>query len=299
MKRAIARIILVAAVCGVSVYGQNAGAKTTFEVASVKPSPPPTPGTGMRVSMRGGPGTNDPGRVTFENFSLSNLVTIAYGIDNYQLAGGEGLDSFRFDITAKIPDGATRDDFRLMMQNLLAERFRLSVHHQTKEIQTWELTVGKNGPKLTSSVKDVPPPDAAPQAPRAPPKLGSDGFPVLPPGPGMVMMNGRARMQMTKTTMEQLAGRLAGQLGRPVTDATGLKGEYDFSLYWVTDSMRSAGAPSGASQNGGPAAAEAELDSGPTLPMAVQDQLGLKLAPTKGQVDVVVIDHIEKVPTEN
>ena len=279
MKRAIAGIILIAASHAGSVYGQ----KTEFEVASVKPSPP-TPGTGMRFyPVRGGPGTNDPGRAAFQNFSLLNLVKFAYGIGPaYQLSGPDWLDDVRFDIDAKIPDGATRKDFVVMMQNLLAERFKLSVHYQKKEMQTYVLVVAKNGPKLTPSPPDVAAPDTGP---RPMPTLGSDGFPVLPPGPAMASMNGRARLQARKEAMERFTERLANQLGQPVTDATGLKGEYDYNLYWVTDlTGRGAGA---------------DVDSGPTLLTAIQDQLGLKLEATKGQIDVLVIDHVEKIPTEN
>ena len=120
---------------------------------------------------------------------------------------------------------------------------------------------------------------------RPTPALGADGFPVLPPGPGMATMNGRARLQARKETMQRLAGRLANQLGQPVADATGLKGEYDYSLYWVMDSTGRD--------------ATADVDSGPTLLTAIQDQLGLKLEATKAQIDVLVVDHVEKVPTEN
>jgi uncharacterized protein (TIGR03435 family) len=89
--------------------------------------------------------------------------------------------------------------------------------------------------------------------------------------------------------MEKLAIILAGQLGRPVTDNTGLKGEYDIRLYWVTDTLRS----------GTPSPAGADGDEGPTITQAIQDQLGLRLEAKKGPVDCLIVDHIERAPTEN
>jgi len=119
----------------------------------------------------------------------------------------------------------------------------------------------------------------------------------------MAIMNGRARMQASQQTMEQFAGMLSGQLGKPVTDATGLKGKYDFELYWVASGMMGFGGrglpvppPEGGA---GAAPVISDPDSGPTLIGAVQEQLGLKLEQKKGPVDIIVIDHIEKVPTEN
>jgi uncharacterized protein (TIGR03435 family) len=112
--------------------------------------------------------------------------------------------------------------------------------------------------------------------------MGSDGFPVLPKGTTMASANDRVRMRATKETMEKFVISLAAQLDRPVRDLTGLKDEYDFELYWVHDR-----------------AAAADIGAGPTLTQAVQDQLGLRLESTKGPVDTVVVDHIEKSPTEN
>lgn len=259
----------------------------TFEVASIKPSPPPDHTRGMRVSAHGGPGTDDPERFTAENFDLSNLVTMAYGIDRYQLSAPDWLEGARFDIVAKVPAGTTMEQFSLMMRNLLAERFKLEVHHDQKAMQSYEMTVGKNGPKLTEST-DVPD-TAAPGGPPAPftKTLGADGFPVLPPGrdQSMIMMKGRARMRVSRMSMAQLAVRLAGQLGQPVKDATGLTGKYDFTLSWVT---------SGLTAQGG-----AADDPGPDIFGALQQQLGLMLESKKALVDVVVVDHIEKLPTAN
>jgi uncharacterized protein (TIGR03435 family) len=108
----------------------------------------------------------------------------------------------------------------------------------------------------------------------------------------MAIMNGRASMNEPQATMERLAGLLSGQVATPVTDATGLKGRYDISLFWNAESTYRLNAPATS-----PSAAES--DSGPTLMQALQDQLGLRLELKKGAVDFVVVDHAEKVPSEN
>src|SRR6266446_4406926 len=135
------------------VFGQVAEAPPTFEVASIKPAPPPTGGM-MRVGMSGGPGSPDPGRATFTNMSLKNILMRAYEVKGYQISGPGWLDSERFDIVAKVPQGATKEQFLLMIQNLLAERFKLTLHREKKELPMFALLVGKNGPKLKESVDD-------------------------------------------------------------------------------------------------------------------------------------------------
>ena len=137
--------------CG-PVFGQAAG-KLEFEVASVKPAAPQTGGR-VFVGRQGGPGTPDPGRVTYTNVALKNLITMAYDVKPYQVTGPDWLETERFDIQAKLPQGATKEQANMMMQNLLAERFKLSFHKVTKEFPLYELVVGKNGPKLKASVED-------------------------------------------------------------------------------------------------------------------------------------------------
>lgn len=310
MTRAIAGALLTILACS-AARAQSAGPKIEFEVASIKPSAPPS-GRGMRVGFNGGPGTKDPARIVYENMSLSGLVTIAYDLKRYQLSAPGWLDSERFDIQAKVPEGATKEQVRLMMQNLLAERFKLTIHHETKEMPMFQLVVAKGGHKLKEVVEEPAPKDgdAAPATPGPMPRITMDknGYPVLPPGKGpmTIMLNGRARTQ-GQETMEQFAGMLANQMGRPVTDATGLKGKYEISLYWEPDGISMGGAPPPPPPGavgpppgaGGPTASLPEGESGPAMFSALQEQLGLKLEPKKGPVDIIVVDHIEKVPTEN
>jgi uncharacterized protein (TIGR03435 family) len=249
-----------------------------FEVASIKPAPPPDP-SGMRVSVRGGPGTS---LFRCENCSLSTLIENAFGIQDYQLSGPDWMQNTRFDISAKIPPGTTQEQYRLMIQNLLMERFKMAFHRDKKEMPVLHLVVAKNGPKFkeTQPAETSSPDDDAPQQ-SGPMKKDANGFPVIPPGKGssMVSMNGRAAMRSGEETMPGLAAQLSGQLRQPVTDATGLQGKYDIAMTWV---------PGDAPDN-----------PGPTIYTALQEQLGLKLESKKGTVDTVVIDHLEKTPTEN
>jgi uncharacterized protein (TIGR03435 family) len=293
----------------VGAYGQSAAADSSFDVVSIRPSEPPK-GNGMRVGARGGPGTPDPIRFTCENCSLSNLVTQAYTIRSYQLSGPRWLNTERFDIVAKIPEGATREQFRLMQQNLLVERFKLAVHQEQKEMSIFELVVAKNGPKMKESEPDTPTnaspngngPESSARPPVGPPRVTTDkdGFPIFPPGVGPIVMvvNGRARIRGNNESMEHFAGILSNRLGKPVIDGTGLKGKYEFTLSWETDSL--------AMQrtlppflDGQPVPGSGDGDSGPTIFSALQQQLGLKLIQKQGPVAVLVVDHIEKMPTEN
>ena len=126
----------------VSAYGQ----RPAFEVASIKPSPPPsTPGM-MRIGMQ-----RAPGRVTYSGMSLKLLIQNAFRVKNYQISGPAWLDSERFEIVAKLPEGANADQTPEMMQKLLAERFGLKLHRETKELPVYALVTGKNGPKLEAS----------------------------------------------------------------------------------------------------------------------------------------------------
>ena len=302
MIRSIAGLGLMAlASCG--VYAQP-----SFEVASIKPSAPPS-ATGARMARRvgcsGGPGSTDPGLLTCTNMNLSNLVTTAYDVYHFQLSGPDWMDTTMFDIAAKIPPGTTKEQLRLMEQRLLVERFKLTVHHENKEMQMYELSVGKNGPKLKESVEAPAPKEGEGSGPvpppPAPPKftMGSDGFPVLSPNSNMmIMINGRARRVQTNETMGNFARFLSGQLGRPVTDATGLNGKYDTVLTWASEGNMPARAGTAASSDAAASASTPEAEPLPTIIQAVQ-ALGLKLEQKKGPVDILVIDHAEKQPTEN
>ncbi len=280
-----------------AAYGQNAAAGPAFEVASIKPSPPYDPRVGIRVRSDGGPGTKDPTLFTCENCSLASLISRAYDIPQYRLTAPEWMPSTTFVVTAKVPIGSTKEEFRLMLQSMLAERLKVSVHRESKEMPMYELVVAKGGPKLKKSA-DEPPPNEAENAhekdrPHSP-SLAADGYPTFKGESGMVMMGNRARLRYRRQTPEWFANELSVQLRSPVTDATGLTGNYDFALFWETGGARRNPSADANGSIGG-----ADPDTGPTIMEAIQEQLGLKLVQKKGPVEILVVDHAEKVPTEN
>lgn len=335
MLRAIVGVGLVAFSCG-AAFGQSSETLPSFEVASIKPAAPMQAGRIM-VRMSGGPGTPDPGQMTYTNVSLKNVLTNAYNVKGYQIQGPDWLDSARFDITAKVPLGTTKEQFRLMLQSLLAERFKLTLHHATKDMPMYALVVAKGGSKLKESPDDPSSTDAGgpnasgpgaggsnvggPAAGGGPSasfnkgdiKMGKDGFPQLPPGAGrgavmMMNMNGKMKMQSSKQTMSGFVDMLANQVDRPVVDQTNLTGKYDYTLEFAPGDnrggmMRGAMAgmpmPPPGADGGGAGGGAPDAEAGPTIFSALQEQLGLRLEAKKGPVDLLVIDSIEKTPTEN
>jgi uncharacterized protein (TIGR03435 family) len=166
----------------------------------------------------------------------------------------------------------------------------LAIHRETKEALVYELIVAKSGPKFPERAGESRGADTPPPVPGTPGRQimrDKDGFPILPPASGtrMYSLVGRARLQAENESMKYLAKVLSNQVGKPVTDATGLKAKYDFILTW--------------DGNRGIAGDASDADSMPTIFAALQSQLGLKLEPTKGQVETIVVDHVTKVPSEN
>jgi len=303
---------LVLAACA---WPQAVDPKLTFEVATVKVAPPVT--GPVMMGGRGGPGSRDPGRFSTTNLPLKMLLARAYGVKDYQVSGPSWLDTERFDITAKVPEGTTPEQFNVMLQNLLIERLKIELHHETKELPIFTLTVAKGGAKLKETTLDpsafAPPPmsdgagrggNASVPAPPPPPQPGQ--FPKLPEGrPGMIMMFNGAKLMATAAgqTMSNIVDFLARQLGRPVVDKTGLTAKYDFQLEFAMEmgqgpmrGMPPPMPPPGAGPGGGDAPTAS--DPAPNLVTAVQ-QLGLKLDSGKGPVQIVVIDKAEKTPIEN
>jgi uncharacterized protein (TIGR03435 family) len=265
---------LSALVLFASAASPQAAIQPEFEVATIKPSQPPT----RRVGCHGGPGTPDPALLQCEQMSLGNLIFLAYSIKRYQLIAPDRLRTQIFDISATIPAGATVGQVPEMMRNLLIERFHLEARHASKEMPAYDLVVGKNGPKLKATTPNGP--VLTPETYHA--ELAKDGYPVLEPGhAGILIQQGRVRVFTPGWTMERLATEIANHLAVPVTDATGLTGKYDIGLHWVQEQ-----------------APGVEMD-GPSLPEALEGQLGLRLKSMKAPVDVLIVDHIDKLPTGN
>ncbi|SPE38822.1 conserved hypothetical protein [Candidatus Sulfopaludibacter sp. SbA3] len=265
-----------------------------FEAASVKPAPSQS----ARTSMRGGPGTPDVGQITFTSVTLINVLVRAYNVKAYQVTGPDWLGSRRYDIVAKIPPGTTKEQFSLMLQNLLVERFHLVLHHETKEFQGFELVTGRNGPKLKASPEADQMASPAPET-ASPPKRDANGFPQLD-APGLVMMEGvRGKAVVSFLTaraqpLSALAEMISREFRMPVMDKTGLTGKFDFTLEFAPQ-------PPGAlippSLTEGPSNTVDE--SGANLTTAVQQQLGLRLNSSKVPLDMLIVDRADQVPVEN
>jgi uncharacterized protein (TIGR03435 family) len=278
-------------------YGQSA-AKPQFEVASIKPSPPPPTGVGIRFEggCRGWPlSSSDPGTFNCENISLRGLILMAYNFAPVQLSDLD-LAATRFDLRATVPVGATREQLTLMLQSLLEDRFHLRVHHETREMQRYELVIANGGPKFKESAP-VAAKDGDATFMAGPPKLDKDGYPIVGPRGGTVIVKEKARMHEPEMTMEALASQVSSRLGAPVANATGLTGRYDIDMHWIYWTFRTATASAPPLPGSEPAAS---APTGPTLTQALEDQLGLRLESKKGPaVDFLMVDHAEKLPTEN
>jgi uncharacterized protein (TIGR03435 family) len=291
MASTIMLTVLALFACG-ATYGQAVDPPLTFEVASVKPAPPPTvPGGRATGCWRGtGPGSMNPSLYTCLNATVSLMAFQAYGLKSYQIGPGYYADKAEFNVSAKIPPDTTPDQIKLMLRNLLAERFKLTFHYEKKEIPVFDLVVAKSGLKMKES---LPQPADAPPTPFVPenklPK-DADGFPMPTDIRGLRMLraNGLGRIVAGDVTMATLTNFLTNNVARPVTDSTGLTAKYDFTVTFTLDSLVGGGAI-GATDNAG----------GLTIFAALEKQLGLRLEPKKTMIDVFVIDHAEKVPSEN
>lgn len=306
IRRQIAAALFLSA-C--AAFAQNEPARPAFEVASVKLAQPGQFGLG---SLRGGPGTSSPGQISGAA-SLKALIMRAYEMKSYQIDGPAWMASQRCEIVAKVPDGAGKAQVSLMLQSLLAERFHLVAHRETRELPIFALVAGKNGPKFKASATDdrsAVADDEAPSSGNAP-KLsnGADGFPDIAPGTAIprtyeVVVGGPDgalyKLWARREPIQMLADLLSNQLSRPVVDRTGLSGRYDFTLFWALETG-GAGIP-----RVDPPPDEIDMQSAPVMSdpglsifTAVQTQLGLKLEPRKGPLEMLVVDRIEKTPTGN
>jgi uncharacterized protein (TIGR03435 family) len=280
--------IALAVLAASLAFGQRAET-LTFEVASVKPAPVPSTGGVFFGPARGGPGTPDPGQITWSFVRLKDLITTAYDVKPYQVSGPGWLDTERYNVVAKVPAGATKEDVRVMWQNLIRDRFALALHHESKEFQVEDLVVGKDGSKLKQSAED---PEAALLV--GPPKFEKNGdldrpgaISTLFPGP-----DAHAHTVAKAQTLSQVTTMLGNVLGHPVIDKTGLVGKFDYTIDFKIVFPAPPGAPPAATSN-------VASDPGPDVASAVQQQLGLRLVPGRAKLDVLVIDSAMKAPTEN
>lgn len=230
------RLIVLAGLVLSLLLGQSQSSEH-FEVASVKAAHP-TGSPARRTS--GGPGTASPGQITYHEESLKDLLFIAYRVQFYQLAPPAWMEGEYFDIVAKLPSGASQDDVRRMLQNLLAERFRLTLHHETREASGYALAVGRAGPQLRESAPAPAEPEGeVVHLSSRRTAVDREGFLILPPSqkPNIVALpakGGVSRVTAARATMALFCGFLSRQLQRPVVDETRLAGAYDFHLAFAT-----------------------------------------------------------------
>ena len=260
------RILALVLLPALQLWGQSDQSPKSFEVASVKRLEQPNPAT----SSGGGPGTSDPGRWWRSNVTLLSLLVQAFHMQGHAIVAPEWLRTTRYEISASVPPGTTREDVPLMIQRLLAERFGLTFHRESKEMPGYALVIRRNGPKLqpaTGSPAPIPP---------------RKGFPDLAQGvaPGVIQVDSDGpvrRFAAGAMSMAQFADYLAAQTDGPVADLTELPAKYDIVLYY----------------------SRPQADDGMDLLSALRDQLGLDLQPRKTRVNVLVVDHIDQTPSPN
>ena len=243
------RLSFAAACLLVVVSASAQDTRAVFEVASIKPNDSNS-------------GVSNGGRLTGQRFTSTNVTIVqllrtAYGVQEFQIQGGPGwIGLDRYDIIANMPSGSRPDEWPVMLQNLLADRFRLRLHREPRLTDVYALVVARNGFKLT-------PQDSS----RCAPPNGSCGFNATPTE---IVARGQS--------MDQLATRLSRSIGQTVVNKTGVSGIFDFKLEWTQDEQfRAPGA-----------------SASPAIFTALTEQLGLRLQGDRAPVEVLVIDTVER-----
>ncbi len=235
--------VLLCASLAACAFGQQAAEVLEFEAASVKPNK-----SGSNHSESHG----TPGQLVALNMSLRAYICRAYNVRDYQVSGPDWMGSEKFDIVAKYPPHSGDSQPGPRLQKLLADRFKLAIHRESKEFPVYALVAAKNGLKI-KPVEDN----------------GDHGSNTE-----------RGKFVGTGITMARFAEFLARNMDRPVVDLSEIKGVFNITLEWTPD--------------------EAGQDTGgPTLLTALQQQLGLRLQPQKAPIEMIVVDHAERVPVEN
>lgn len=258
---------------------QTATPSHAFEVASVKLMPPAI----VRVVSRIG---GDAGRLDCSNEQLKTLLAYAYNLRVSRISGPSWLDTERYSVVAKIPDGVPRSMVPAMLQELLIERLQMKVHREMKEEPIYALLVGKGGAKLE------------------PAEVTSASGPI--PGGSMKVVgdpsNGGSLLRFTEATMGTLANQLSGFVDPPVVDMTELNGAYNFVIEIPTYELPGMGSLRPGARGGATAAGDRQPmpDVSPTPSVFASIQkFGLRLEARRGPVEYLVIDHAERIPTEN
>ena len=301
----------------------------TFDVASVRSSPPPDMAK-MMADLQAGKRPEsvhiDGSRATFTYMSLKHLIAYAYKLRLYEISGPDWLLNDRFEIAARLPDGATKDDVPEMLRALLEDRFHLAAHTEMQEQPVLALVAGKNGPKLQPSTVVTEPIDESVALKPGESKMDTPTGPVIltknPDGSTTYNMGTRGSftlkfdgptlsMHMDAPTISMpgfamMMTSLGGGEGRQVVDQTGLTGNYkaavDFSLTDLMSSLRDQGIQIPTGPPGGPGGASGggamDPEGGVTVSAALE-KLGLRLEKGRAKVERLVVDHVDKDPTAN
>jgi uncharacterized protein (TIGR03435 family) len=266
-------------------FAQTAKTGPEFEVASIKPAPPRPPfavANGL-VHFRA-----DADLFDASNQTLASLISFAYGIGYSRISGPGWMSDQEFAIEAKLPTGSTKEQIPEMLQKLLADRFRLSLHRDQKEEAVFELVVDRQGLKLKPSAADES--DAGCES-----RPGQIACRAMTLGHLAGYLSGLAKVS-ERMAARGLTGPVDNRLDRSVVDQTGLAGVYDFDLQWVPSDGLPAGSPGASAADGFP----------PRDPAAKADSIfgaleakGLRLQPARHSFDILVIDHVERLPSEN
>jgi uncharacterized protein (TIGR03435 family) len=313
----------LATVCSLflfAVTSANLAEGQAFDVASVKPF---SPEIQQPYTITGGPGTDDPIRFRAPRIGMTALLARAFDVSMDQITGPawlRDLSSNTYTVVTTMPPDTTKAQFRIMLQNLLAERFHLVFHRETRSFPGYALVVDQGGPKfkeVASTVSADAPPDTRSMAVLGP--RGPDDFPTLPPGPRTVTLTSRGGGQRTKyqeRTMADFVANLGfligssqgktvtdGYLQPRVVDKTGLPGRYTFVLEYSSEGaavlmrqfpLQGNGAPASSS----PLSASDPGSGLPTIFVAIQKQLGLRLDKIpNGPLDMIVVESVDKAPT--
>ncbi len=291
----LARTFIPLCFAAAMVHAQTPPAAPEFEVASVKPSTGETDRVNVGVHVDGS-------QVHIADFSLQDYIRVAYRVKNYQVTGPDWL-SERFNVDAKLPEGSTREQVPEMLQALLASRFEMKMHHDSKDFPVYALTVATGGSKLKESAPDQSG-DAAGAVQGGATDVsasGGRGGVSINFGKGSFFTFANDKLEAKKLTMANFADLLARFMDRPVVDRTGLTGNYDISIDLTPEDYRTMLIQSAVSAGVRlPPQALQLLDgaSDESLYAALRN-FGLKLDATKAPLDVLVIDHILKTPVAN
>jgi len=290
MTARVFSLLLLCATASTAALGQAAQTPSRFEVASIRPSPPsdtPTANVGMRITRS---------HVAITSLTMADLLSVAFNVSGRQIAGPDWIQEARFNVSATIPGGVSRDDVPAMLQALLHERFQMKIRREPRELPVYALMLAKNGRTLTPSPLKETEPDTVEVTGSG----GNDGV-MMDLGGGSSFALTDNAITATHITMTRFAETLTGFVDRTVIDATGVKGSYDLTVKLTREEfdatlLRSA-------VNAGirlPAPILRALDAAPANPVGpALEAAGLAFDARRAPLDVIVIESMLRMPTEN